>query len=100
MSVWVQSWSAVAARRGEFRSVSGWLGVDVDHSSAPVYALADGDQRIATRDDLLDARARHALALLGRTPPSRGRSGRRADEGKARTREYGRQHRSTLRSRR
>ena len=99
MSGWVQSWSAVAARRGDFRSVSDWLGVDVDRSSGPVLPFAEADQRMATQDDLIDARARHAYALLGRALSRRGDSGGGADERKAGTRQYGHQYRAALRSR-
>lgn len=99
MSAWVQSWSTVAARRGDFRSVSDWLGVDVDRTSRPVLPFPDGDQPLAAHDKLIDARARHALALLGSHHPRRGDSGGGADERKAGSRQYGQQYRASLRSR-
>lgn len=79
--------------------MSDWLGVDVDCSSDPVLAPAGTDQRITTRDNLLDARARHASARLGLVSQGRPNSGGSADERKARPRNYGHKHRSTLRSR-
>lgn len=99
MSGWVQTWSAEAARRGDFRSVSDWLGVDVDGCSAPLLPLAGIDQRIATQERLIEARSRHALALLARMGPRRPESGGGAGEREARPRQYGQQHRAALRSR-
>lgn len=100
MSGWIQTWSAEAARRGEFRSVSAWLGVDVDRSSVPLLHLTEIDQRIAIQDSLIEARSRHALALIGRKQPRRAGSDGGAGEGDARPRQYGHQHRAALRSRR
>ena len=80
--------------------MSDWLGVDVDRSSAPVLPLAAIDQRVVTRDNLMEARSRHALALLGQMPSRRRWSDHDPGEREAGTRQHGQQHRTALRSRR
>ena len=64
VNVWLDTWSADTARRGEMPTMSAWLGIDVDHFSEPVLAGAPQDARLDARDNLLDARARYASALL------------------------------------
>jgi hypothetical protein len=64
MNAWANTWSTTAARNGETRSVSRWLGLNVDRSSDPVLGTSSNHRRMETRDALLETRARHAFALL------------------------------------